>query len=377
MRIGFDAKRAVKNNTGLGNYSRLAVDVLSTFFPDNEYRLYTPEIKENSRLTPILQRHGVSLHGPDTVTGRMASSLWRVNGLTRQLRRDNVDLFHGLSNELPLNIHRHDIPTVVTIHDVIFRRFPEYYKPVDRAIYDYKFRKAAQRATRIIAISECTSRELQHFYNIPPEKIDIVYQGCHEQFLQQPSINGIDAARQKYGITHPYIIGVGTLERRKNQMLTVKALRGLPDDIHLVLVGRRTDYANEITGYAAANNLTDRVKIIDRVDFADLPALYAGAELAAYPSRYEGFGIPVIEAIGSGTPVIVASGSCLEEAAGPDMPVVAPDDNEAMVEAARRIIADSDLRDSLVKAGRDYITKFNAGTMARGIMDTYLKALRR
>lgn len=376
MRIGFDAKRAVKNNTGLGNYSRLAVEVLSEYYPDNDYRLYTPVLRDNPRLTPILGRPNVSLLGPDTATGRRLSSIWRVKGIIRQLRRDSIDLFHGLSNELPLNIVGSGIPSVVTIHDVIFRRYPEYYKPIDRAIYDYKFRQAARNATRVIAISECTSREIQHFYGIDPAKIDIVYQGCHEQFARPVSDADIAAAAERYGIRSPYIVGVGTIERRKNQLLTVKALRGLPADISAVIIGRRTPYADEIARYAAANGLSERVRFIDRVDFADLPALYAGAVLASYPSRYEGFGIPVIEAISAGTPVIIASGSCLEEAAGPSMPVVAPDDTDAFIDAATHIIDSSDYRLTIVSEGRKYIGKFNAGAMARGIMDTYTKALR-
>lgn len=179
----------------------------------------------------------------------------------------------------------------------------------------------------------------------------------------------------KYGITSPYIVGVGTIERRKNQMLALHALPALPADISLVLVGRDNGYLKDIMSEASRLGLLGRLKIIDHVEFTDLPALYAGAVMASYPSRYEGFGIPVIEAISSGTPVIVATGSCLEEASGPSMPAVDPDDTDAFIDAARRILNDSSYRDSIVAAGQQYIKKFNPADMARGIMDTYRKCL--
>ena len=179
LKIGFDAKRAVRNFTGLGNYSRLVIDVLSREYPANDYRLYTPSVRQNDRLKTLIGRKNVTLVTPDTATGRALPALWRVyGGLTSQIARDGIGLFHGLSNELPLDIARAGIPTVVTVHDLIFRRLPECYKPVDRAIYDYKFRHACENATRVIAISERTRDDIVELYGIKPGKIDIVYQGC-------------------------------------------------------------------------------------------------------------------------------------------------------------------------------------------------------
>ena len=374
MKIGYDAKRAVNNNTGLGNYSRLVIDTIASS-GDDTLMLYAPRLRNNPRLMPLLERSNISLCLPDTPSGRRFPSLWRTRGITKQLRRDHIDLFHGLSNELPLGIADTDIPSVVTIHDIIFRRYPHCYKYIDRKIYDYKFRKAAQTATRVIAISECTRRDIIDLYDIDPAKIDIVYQGCDPQFGIPADALRIDAVRHKYGITRPYIIGIGTVEWRKNQLLTVKALRNLPDDIIAVIVGRRTAYAKEIDRYIAANSLSDRVLFIENADFTDFPALYAGALLSSYPSRYEGFGIPVIESLSSGTPVIIASGSCLEEAAGKEAPVVSPDDVEAFVGYARRIIDDSDYRRSLVDAGRQHILQFSQQNFAEGLRNSYRKAI--
>ena len=169
MIIGFDGKRAVQNNTGLGNYSRLLVEVLATRFPEHLYALYAPKLRPNPRLKPLMELDNVELHTPDTASGRTFGALWRSRGITSALKEDKVSLYHGLSGELPMNIAGSGIPSVVTIHDLIFRRFPECYSAVDRRIYDYKFRHAAERADRIIAISECTRRAIMEFYNIPAE----------------------------------------------------------------------------------------------------------------------------------------------------------------------------------------------------------------
>lgn len=376
MIIGFDAKRAVSNNTGLGNYSRLVIDVLSRSYPGMELRLYAPHPVATPRLQPLLERPNVTLVGPDTATGRRLSALWRIKGVTAQARRDGIELFHGLSNELPLNIGRGGFPSVVTIHDLIFRKFPKYYKPIDRKIYDYKFRKAAENATRVIAISECTRRDLIDLYGISPHKIDVVYQGCDPQFHRTVSEAEKAEVTARLKLDFPYIIGVGTIEERKNQLLTLRALRSLPKDVRLVLVGRRTPYTALIEEEAARLGLTERLHVLSGVPFADFPALYAGALASSYPSRYEGFGIPVIESMSVGTPCVIASGSCLEEAGGPHTPVVSPDDADALGAALCRLIDDTDYRRSVIDAGIIHANREDDDRLAQNIFNVYQKCLK-
>ncbi len=376
MNIGFDGKRAVKNNTGLGNYSRLLIDVLATNYPDNNYIVYSPEMRQNPRLQPLLGHNNVELRLPDTSFGRHAKALWRSWGMTRQLQRDGINLMHGLSGELPLNIGGSNIATVVTIHDLIFRRHPECYKAIDRSIYDYKFRKACNDATRILAISECTKRDIIADYGIDAGRIDVVYQGCHQQFHRTPTPAEIADVRKKYNLPTPYIISVATVEQRKNQLMPISGLRGLPDDFHLVLIGRRTDYARSVLdSFIATHRLANRITFVERANFADLPALYAGAFCSSYTSRYEGFGIPVIESLNVGTPVVVATGSCLEEAGGPSTPAVNPDDVEQWISVVTDMIDHPDLRMKIVRAGQAYVSRFNDADMARGTMECYRKAL--
>lgn len=375
MIIGFDGKRAIENNTGLGNYSRLLVEVLAGKYPDNRYILYAPRLKENPRLRRLLEMSDIDIVTPSSTYGRAFGSMWRSKGMTSCLRRDKVDIYHGLSGELPLNIGEFDGPSVVTIHDVIFRRFPECYNSIDRKIYDYKFGKAAREATRIIAISERTKKDIIEFYDVAEDKIDVIYQGCHAQFHRRPSDEEIEEVKLKYGLDRPYIIAVGTVETRKNQLLAVRGVRGLPDEIDLVVVGRRTPYAKSLDKYSVTYGSDSRVKYIEHADFADLPSLYAGAFCSSYTSRYEGFGIPVIESLSVGTPVVIATGSCLEEAAGPSAPAVDPDDVEEWINVIKEMVNYPAAREKAATEGMEYVKRFNDDDMASRTMETYLKAI--
>lgn len=146
MKIAFDAKRITHNATGLGNYSRFVVNSLSASFPEHTYQLYTPGKGKEALRKRIEERPNVSFHYPEGRFDKLFPSLWRTSGLTATLRKERVDLFHGLSNEIPMNLKQNGIPAVVTIHDLIFLRYPQLYKPIDRSIYTYKFKQACLRS---------------------------------------------------------------------------------------------------------------------------------------------------------------------------------------------------------------------------------------
>lgn len=372
MRIGFDGKRAVQNFTGLGNYSRYIIDILYRFSPENEYVLYAPR-KRSSRVFDELLRHCPLLTTiyPEGVW-RHFKSLWRTWGITSSLDKDGIDLFHGLSNELPLSIRKaRHTKSVVTIHDLIFLRYPDYYHWIDRKIYTYKFRKACENADLVIAISECTKRDLISYFHIPEEKIKVVYQGCDASFTRPSTDEKKQEVHEKYSLPEHYILNVGSIEERKNVLLVVEALLHLPEEMHLVILGRRTAYTDQIDTFIQAHHLEGRVKILNGVPFADLPAIYQQAEVFVYPSRFEGFGIPIIEAVYSGVPVVAATGSCLEEAGGPASIYVHPDDVEGMADALKRVLGDKAMRVNMIEEGKEHVYHFSEESQARQLMNIY------
>ena len=358
--IGFEAKRANANRTGLGNYSRFVIRSLKRAGIGDRLNLYIPKRKANAEYDALLEMDGVTSHLPDRPVWRRLSALWRVFGVAQQLQRDGVKLFHGLSNELPSGLGRRGIRSVVTVHDLIFRILPGCYKPVDRWIYTWKFRSACRRADRIVAVSECTKRDIVRLFGIDPAKIEVIYQGCDEMFAERRSAAELDRAAREYGLPERYLLNVGTLEERKN----------LPE-IHLVAVGGRTAYTARVERYAAEHGLTDRIHLLHKVTYRDLPLLYARAEVMVYPSRYEGFGIPIIEALNAGIPVVAATGSCLEEAGGPDQLYVSPDDPAELARAVRRILDDPELRRALAERGRAYVERFRMEVVGPQMADLY------
>lgn len=306
MKIGFDAKRLYNNFTGLGNHSRTTIDILTAEYPDNQYILYTPKLRLNHVTSPYLQKAGCHTVQPH---GFLRGGLWRTFGLPTDLKRDGIELFHGLSNELPVGIRRSGIPSVVTIHDVAFRTFTDMYHWADRQIYDQKWRYAVRHADRIIAISECTKRDIIRFYDIDESKIDVVYQPVNVRYYEQPRKSGEDS---------PYMLYVGSINSRKNLLGIVKAMELLPPDIDLPLyiVGNGHEYKREVESYIAAHGLQSRFRWLGGLTHDELQQLYANAQLFVYPSFYEGFGLPVVEAMLSGCPVVSSNVSSLRGVVG-------------------------------------------------------------
>ena len=179
MKIGFDAKRFFNNFTGLGNYSRFVIDAVSKYNSENEYFLYSPKIQNHPELTPILNRENIKIITPPSAyTFLKAASLWRTWGISSESRTKELNVFHGLSQELPLNLPK-TLKKVVTVHDLIFVRYPNLYKSIDVAIYKWKVKAACRQADKILATSKQTKHDLIDFLKIEEKKIEVVYQGCH------------------------------------------------------------------------------------------------------------------------------------------------------------------------------------------------------
>lgn len=376
MKIGFDGKRAMSNMTGLGNYSRLVLESVGKRFPGRELLVYAPSMRENRRLSTLHELANVRFCLPDgkSIFGRGA--LWRSFGLTSQLQRDGVELFHGLSNELPFTIEKAHIPSVVTMHDVIYRRLPYCYPAADRLLYDIKYGESCRNATRIIAVSERTKLDVCELYDISPEKVDVVYQGCDESFRQILSNIHLEEVRRRYELPARYILQVGTIERRKNLELTIRALSTLPADIHLVAVGRGGKYKDKMEKLAERLGVRARVHFKSNIPFIDLPAINQRADVIVYPSHYEGFGIPVLEGLESRRPVIAATGSCLEEAGGDAAWYVDPKDARELGNLLKALSDGSIDVEPRIAAGKKYARKFDNSEMAQQLDSVYEKTIR-
>jgi len=376
--IGFDAKRIVRNATGLGSYSRTLVNDLAVAGADSlDLRLYAPDEGRDELRSQIVMRPNVHFCYPQSSLAPRTShfipfykNYWRSRAIVNDLQRDRIHLFHGLSGELPRGLRESGIRSVVTIHDLIFLRHPEYYNWFDAKLYAWKFRQTLREADHIIAISQCTKRDIMQLGNVPEERISVIYQSFAPRFKASPSSPRGDGQQAA-----PYILSVGTIEERKNVLLAVKALHYLPANLSLVLVGRATDYARQVRRYADHHGLGRRVIMRHDVSNDELPSLYAGAEAFVYPSRYEGFGIPIIEAISMGLPVVAATGSCLEEAGGPHSLYVSPDDPEALARALRQVLRGAPGRDERISQSRNYIRKFEGCDVARQVIGIYQQLL--
>ena len=198
MKIGFDAKRAFYNNSGLGNYSRTLLKNLTNYYADNEYHLYSPGMPESSFSNFVKEQRNIKVHTPQHFISKSFPSLWRSTGISSQLEQNGIGIYHGLSNELPLNISGKKIKKVVSIHDLIFLRYPELYPRMDRTIYNYKFKKACEDADVIVAISKQTKQDLIEFYGVNEQKIKLIYQSCNELFYRETDNNQIKNTQEKY-----------------------------------------------------------------------------------------------------------------------------------------------------------------------------------
>jgi glycosyltransferase involved in cell wall biosynthesis len=365
VKIGFDAKRLFNNFTGLGNYSRFVVSALQESFPEIEYLLFTPSLKQTPETHPF-QQVPFQVRTPHV---RFLTSYWRSVRLGEVARQSGVEIFHGLSNELPLR-KPPGMRYVCTVHDLIFLRYPTLYPFFDRAIYTAKLRHVNRVADCVVAISEQTSRDLQERMGVDAGRIRVVYQGCHDSFYQPVAAEQLEAIKKKYQLPANYLLTVGTLEERKNAALALKALAAMKYRVPLVLIGRPTRYQPVLDELVSRYALQRWVHYV-KVDYRDLPAIYQQARAFVYPSRFEGFGIPIVEAIASGVPAVTTRGGVFPEAGGPDSWYVDPDNPEELAFTLEEIISDPEKIQMRLEKSKVHIQKFSKAAVARQLMDVY------
>lgn len=369
MKIGFDAKRAFLNSSGLGNYSRNTLNALKNYFPENNYLLFTPKVKPK-----LFENHEqFQVVSPPGLYKGFLKSIWRSYFLTGRLKKSNLDLFHGLSNELPSGIQKTGIPSVVTIHDLIFMRYPEFYKPLDRNIYFRKMKYACQVANKIIAISRQTKSDLETFFKVAPGKIEIIHQPVAATFFKKQDTSKVFT---DHVIPENFILAVGTIEPRKNQLALLRAVQNSKIETPIVFVGKPTTYISELKNFIDRNNMQRQVFFLSGLEKEELAALYRKALLSVYISVFEGFGLPVIESMASGCPVLTSSVSCLPETAGDAAVLCNPADASDVAEKLKSLLEDESLRKQIIQKGVERAKAFHPEIYAKKLISLYTSLLK-
>lgn len=367
MKIGFDAKRAFHNNRGLGNYSRDLIRILQerNF---GELILFNPKQKQKSNVHLTDKTQVIT---PKSAIFRFFKGLWRSFIIGKLSYRKKLDIYHGLSGEIPFGVYK-KTPTIVTIHDLIFVRYPHLYSFFDRKIHFFKFKYAAQNAHHIIAISEQTKQDIIDFLGISSEKISVVYQGCHHAMKRCYDENKKNEIRKKFGLPQRFVLNVGAIEPRKNALEIVKAIKDL--DISLVLVGNKTTYYEQIVSFCKENQMESRVITLQNISMEELAVVYQMADVFCYPSVFEGFGIPIIEALFSKIPVITSYGSCFSEAAGKYSVYIELDKaSQQIKEAILQIQSNPDKRKLMVEEGYKHAQNFTDEAVFQNLTSVYRK----
>lgn len=373
MRIGYDAKRAFNNHTGLGNYSRMLIKSMLAFHPEHEYSLFTPKTDlEFSALKESLAL-SVNIYTPEKAAHRLFHPYWRSVKVGNLIQNAQLDVFHGLSHEIPVGMKKKGIKTVVTIHDLIFLRYPEWYPRLDRYFYKRKFLAACQEADVIVAISEQTADDIIQFFKIAPEKVRVIYQDVLPEFRSPLNPTFEQEFLDKLLVSPGYILSVGSFEERKNQKRLLKAYAQLPDDRPpLLFVGRKNKYWKQLEALIKELGIETEVHVLDQVNVEGLKVLYKHAKFTAYTSIFEGFGLPVLESIVCGTPVLAANNSCLEEVGGAAAFYVNPMDIEGTSMRMRQLLYDVESYEQLKAQCANQAAVFNFEKMANALNELYL-----
>lgn len=370
MKIGFDAKRIFHNSTGLGNYGRDVVRILNNRADISHFFLFNTKKSKMAKAVPL---NKATIVYPKGWIWEKLPALWRLFGQWKQINEAQLDIYHGLSGEIPYSFKKKRIPRIVTIHDLIFLSHPHYYNFWDRVIYKIKFRYACKISDHIIAISEQTKREIIKYFKVDAQKISVVYQGCHALFKKNLDAAKKTQVKEKYQLPDEYVLYVGTLQERKNALTLIKSVHGTSH--HLVLVGKEKSYAKKLHTYVQQNQLQKQVTFIKDADLEQLVAIYQNATLFCYPSFCEGFGIPIIEALYSKLPVITTKDGCFPEAAGPDSIFIDPSNVEEIRKHINYLFDHPEERAKIAEKGYDFVQKFSDENVAQNMMDVYKKVM--
>ncbi len=374
MRVLVEYTPAITQSAGIGRYTRNLVDALLRTDADDEFTLFSAEPTTKTRRFPT----GEGAERARMVTGlldhRRMTILWhRLQApLPIQMFAGCADVLHAPDFSLPPSVGSR---TVVTIHDLAFMTHPECAVPSLRAYLHRVVPRAIAKANHIVAVSQATANDLTNLLDVDPRKITVIHLGVDPAMRRVEEAAKQSAAIERYGLRTPFVLAVGTIEPRKNYARLIEAFsiaRAKPGGpAQLVIAGRNGWLYDDVYAAVDQHGVSDAVRFLDYVSDDDLPTLYSLASVVAMPSLTEGFGIPVVEAMACGAPVVASAGGSLPEVVGGAGVLVPPMDVSALAEAITQVVSDVPLRERLVALGYERARQFNWDDAARQHVAVY------
>ncbi|HEU5090474.1 MAG TPA: glycosyltransferase family 1 protein [Roseiflexaceae bacterium] len=355
---------------GVSNYTEQLIQHLAQIDRDNRYTIFTTRGLGNRQLA-LPPNFTVRSNLLPTINPRIRIP-WEQFVAPVLLRMLGADVYHGVLNVMPL---ASPVPSVVTIHDLSPFLFPQTFRRVNRTYTRWAIKVAARNAAQLLAVSEFTRREMVRWLEVPPERVTVTYNGVGNRFRPQTP-EAIAALKQRHQLPDRFVLFVGTLEPRKNLPTLLEAYARIvrDTDATLVIGGGKGWLYDEIFARAEQLNLGKRLHFAGFIDDDELPLWYAAASVFVLPSLYEGFGIPVLEAMACGTPVVTTTSSSLPEVAGNAALIVPPTDSEAMAGALLQLLTDAGLRDELRERGFIQARRFSWRSTAQQTIQVYQAA---
>ncbi len=372
--VAIDYTAALEQRGGIGRYVRELVRALAQQDDETDYRLFVAGQRAGGLPPPP----GPNFHWcPTRLSNKWLARLWHRMRLPIPVEHwtGAIALLHAPDFTLPPV--RKGTRTLLTVHDLSFVRAPEGATPALRAYLNRVVPRSVARADHILADSEATRRDLIDLYHVPPEKVSVLYSGVEERFTPVRDEAKLRAVRARYGIGEgPFILSVGTVQPRKNYARLIEAFRRLDRiNLRLVIAGGRGWLDETLYAQIETPELQERVRFIGFVADEDLPALYSAASVFAYPSLYEGFGLPPLEAMACGVPVVASDAASLPEVVGEAGLLVDPYDVDALAEALARVLDDETLRRTLIAKGHEQARRFSWAAAARQLLEHYAALL--
>lgn len=383
FRVALDARRLSGQKRGIGQYVHELARHLPSQAPDIEFLLFVDRhldagsIPDGCREVLVGRPHGKSIKKFRDIGARVHSILWMNVLLPLALRREAVDVFHGTNYALPMSTK---CRTVATIHDMIAVRVPGAFEPAYQRYAQSLIPRVARQADHIVAVSHATKRDITELIDVGPDDVSVVYHGVGDEFLGPLDQNYLNEVKVGLALPERFVLHVGAVERRKKLETLLEACagllrKGLLDAV--VLAGEAGYRARDVKRTSIKLGIENRVLYAGYVEQRLLPGLYTLARAVSLASAYEGFGMPVIEAMACGTPVVTSNVSSLPEIAGDAAVLVPPGDEDALARAIESLLTDSDLRRRMIALGRVRAASFRWAVTAAKHVEVYRRVLAR